>query len=386
MHDTERREVPLCRPSIRAKEIEAVVEVLQSGWLAHGEYNHRFEEAFAQLLGVPHAISMNSCTSALEVALKVTRIQGEVIVPSMTMVATANAVVTSGATPVFCDVDGPTRNATADTIEARITPQTEAVIPVHYGGQPCRMDEIVRLCEKHSLLLVEDSAETLGATWKGRQAGSFGVGCFSFFPTKNITTGEGGMLTCHDDEFARKARALISHGIASTTLARERAIRPWLRAAEMAGHNYRMANPLAALGYYQLQRLEELNRRRIALAARYDELLTRLAPAVQTPVVAEGATHVYQMYTVEIGNGLRDRVVHYLRTRGVGASVHFDPPVHLQPYYLERGGHEGMLPVTERLAKALITLPMYPDMTEAEQDRVVHCLREALETAFLTPV
>jgi len=297
-------------------------------------------------------------------------------------VATANRRGNRGRhTPFFCDVDGPTRNVTAETIEARITSRTEAVIPVHYGGQPCQMEEIVRLCEKHSLLLIEDSAETLGATWKGRQAGSFGIGCFSFFPTKNITTSEGGMLTCHDDEFACKVRALISHGIASTTLAREKATRPWLRAAEMAGHNYRMPNPLAALGYCQLQRLGELNARRIALAQRYNTFLGPLAPMIRIPAVVEGATHVYQMYTIEVRADLRDAIVRHLRARGVGASVHFDPPVHLQPYYLEQGAYryKGMLPITERLAQELITLPIYPDMTDAEQDWVVHCLQEALE-------
>jgi perosamine synthetase len=377
----EKRQVPLCRPSIGDQEIEAVVQVLQSGWLAHGEYNHKLEEAFAQLIGVPHAISLNSCTSALEIALRVAGVRGEVVVPSMTFVATANVVVTNGATPVFCEVDGPTRNATAGAIAERITPRTEAVIVVHYGGQPCQMDEIVRLCERHHLLLIEDSAETLAATWQGRQAGSFGIGCFSFFPTKNITTGEGGMLTYRDDEFARKARALISHGIASTTMAREKSERPWLRAAEMAGHNYRLANPLAALGYYQLLRLEEMNDRRQALARRYDDLLASLSPSVRSPIVADGATHVYQMYTIEVGDGMRDAVLRYLRANGVGASVHFDPPVHLQPYYLELGDGPGSLPVTERLAGELITLPIYPDMTEADQDWVIKCLGDALEEA-----
>jgi perosamine synthetase len=375
----EQKHVPLARPSIGPTEIEAITEVLRSGWLAHGEYNHKFEEAFARLIGVPYAITMNSCASALEAALKIAGIQREVVIPSFTMVATANAVVNVGATPVFCDVDEATRNMTATLIEACITPRTEAVIVVHYGGQPCQMDDIVRLCERYHLLLIEDSAETLGATWQNKQAGSFGIGCFSFFPTKNITTGEGGMLTCHDAEFAYRVRALISHGIANTTLAREKAQKPWLRAAEMAGHNYRMPNPLAALGYYQLQRLHELNTKRVNLAERYNQLLASLSPIIRTPSVAEGGTHVYQMYTVQVNPDLRDRVLYYLRDHGVGASVHFDPPVHLQPYYRERGGQPGMLPVTERLASELITLPIYPGMTEDEQDWVVHCLSESLQ-------
>lgn len=379
----EKHSVPLCRPSIGEREVNAVVEVLQSGWLAHGEYNHKFEAAFAKLLNVPHAITMNSCTSALEVALQAAEIKGEVIVPSLTWVASANAVVNSGATPVFCDVDGPTRNATAELIAAQITPHTEAIICVHYGGQPCQMDSIMRLCEKHHLLLIEDCAETLGATWNGRQTGSFGIGCFSFFPTKNITTGEGGMLTCQDSAFARKVRTLISHGIPNTTLAREKIVKPWLRIAEIAGHNYRMPNPLAALGYYQLLRLQELNNKRIALAKRYDALLGALSGLVRTPVIAEGATHVYQMYTIEAGNGKRNTVVQYLRDCGIGASVHFNPPVHLQPYYDNPGTCRGMLPVTEGLAEELITLPMYPSMTKADQDWVVYCLKTVFKKGWI---
>lgn len=373
-------QIPLCKPSLTEEDISAVSEVLRSGWLAHGEYNKKLEEAFCSLVGVPHAIAMNSCTSALEIALKASGIKGEVIVPSMTWVASANAVITSGATPVFCEVDPVTRNVTAETIAPHISLSTEAVMVVHFGGQPCAMDGIIDLCQRHGLLLIEDSAETIGATWKGAQAGSFGIGCFSFFPTKNITTGEGGILTCKDDKLADKARALIAHGISSTTFEREKQSRPWFRAAIMPGHNYRMPNPLAVLGYRQMKRLDSLNEKRIALARRYDKAFMDLAPVLRSPKVAEGANHVYQMYTVELTNGNRDQTVLALRDKGIGASVHFDPPVHLQPVYLDRGCSEGMLPVTETLASQLITLPIYPDMTTSDQDRVIQCVREITDT------
>ncbi len=369
--------VPLCRPSIGDEEIAAVAETLRSGWMAHGAWNHKFEDAFCRYLGVPYAISMNSCTSALEAALAVAGIRGEVVVPSMTFVATANSVAITGGTPVFCEVDEATRNMTAATIAERLTSRTEAVIVVHFGGQPCAMDEIVELCQRRGLFLIEDSAETLGATWKGTQAGAFAVGCFSFFPTKNITTGEGGMLTCKDEVFANNIRAFAAHGVFSTTFQREKATRPWLRAAEIPGHNFRMPNPLAAIGYHQMGRLDEFNRRRQVLAARYDELLGQL-PDLAIPVVAEGASHVYQMYTVTVPEQARDRIVNAMRADGIGASVHFDPPVHLQPCYLKRGGHKGQLPVTERLAASLITLPMYPDMTDEQQGLVVDSLRRAI--------
>ncbi len=374
----EKLNVPLCRPSITEKDIEAVVEVLKSGWLAHGESNRRFEEEIANVVGVKHAVSMNSCTSALEVALQVAGIRGEVIVPSFTFVASANAVVNAGGTPVFCEVDPATRNVTAGTVSANITSRTEAVIVVHYGGQPCPMDEIVELCERHHLFLLEDSAQTLGASWEGKQVGSFGVGCFSFFPTKNITTGEGGILTCSEDRFAHKVRAIIAHGITSTTLSREKSKQPWIRAAEYAGHNYRMPNPLAALGYMQLRRLRDLNTARQALAARYDRELSGLSPAVRTPQVRDNATHVYQMYTIEVMDGIRDRMLTSLMEKGVGASVHYAPPAHLHPYYLAHGTRRGMLAETEALAERIITLPLFPGMTRREQDWVVQCIKESI--------
>ena len=367
--------VPLCRPSFSQAEYASVHEVLDSGWLAHGPYNQRFEAAFAELLAVPHAITLNSCTSALELALKINDIKGEVICPSFTWVATANAIVTSGAKPVFCDVDEASRNVTAERIEPHITPQTEAVIVVHYAGQPCTMGPIVDLCHKHGLLLIEDSAETLGATYQGKQAGSFGLGCFSFFPTKNITTGEGGMLTLHTEEDDRKARALMGHGIVSSTYARETQQKdPWLRAADYAGHNYRMSNLLAALGYHQLQRLAELNAKRQAIAQRYNEAFTLLETqgVLKRPAVAEGCTHVYQMYTIQVSPQRRDEMLRSLRAEGVGASVHFAPPVHQQPFYQQYLKGQALdLPVTERLASSLMTLPIYPDMSEEDQNHVV---------------
>lgn len=369
------RRVPLSRPSLGPRELDAVRDALESGWLTHGPYNQQFEQAFARRAGVPEAVSVNSCTSALELALQILEITGEVIVPAMTFVATANAVVTTGGRPVCCDVDGPTRNVTARTIDVALTPQTQAVIVVHFAGQACRMDEIAALCQRRRLALIEDCAEALGAAWRGRPVGSFGLGCFSFFPTKNITTGEGGMLTCLTPEQAQRARALAAHGIVSSTLGRTGSATPWVRAAEYAGHNYRLANPLAALGCRQLERLDELNGRRAALARRYHTALGPLAPAVRTPAVIDGATHVYQMYTIEVDPARRNAIIGQLRDRGVEASVHFDPPVHQHPVY--RRSPPVSLPEAERLARSLITLPLYPDMTEDDQSWVIDSLKAA---------
>lgn len=370
--------IPLAFPQIEQEEKEAVLKVLESGWLTHGEYNQKLERDFADFIGVKHAITMNSCTSALEISLKAHDITKEVIIPSFTFVATANAVVTAGAIPVFCDVDIETRNTSAEHIELSITPNTEAVIVVHFGGQPCAMDDIVALCDKYGLLLIEDSAQTIGATWQGKQAGSFGIGCFSFFPTKNITTGEGGIVTCEDDTIAQKIRTLIAHGISPTAFAREKAQKPWFRSATMAGHNFRMSNILAAIGYYQLKKLNKMNDKRKALADQYDKDIKRRNLPIKTSKTQRGATHVYQMYTVQVDPANRDTLVHEMRRNGVEASVHFDPPVHLQQYYQEHYPDHRPLPNTEILAKSLMTLPLYPDLTRQEIDRVLDVMEEVM--------
>jgi perosamine synthetase len=364
--------IPLCLPDITKKEIDTVSNVLSSGWLAHGEYNKKFEESFSSMLGVKNSITMNSCTSALEIALKASGVTQEVIIPSMTFVATANAVITTGCTPVFCDVNLATRNVTATDILAAISPRTEAVIVVHYAGQPCNMDEISDLCERKSLLLIEDSAETLGAAWNGKQAGSYGIGCFSFFPTKNITTAEGGIFTTNDNDLAERARALISHGIVST----HSKSKPWHREASFIGHNYRMPNPLAAIGYIQLQRVKELNDKRIALAKYYNNSFLELKDLIRCPIVLNGAEHVYQMYTIEVSQEIRDDLVEYLNDCGIGASVHFDPPVHMQSLYNKYVKKDTILDNTEQLSRTLITLPMYPSMTTDQIDYIVKSMHK----------
>ena len=376
------KEIPLCRPSITEAEISKVSEVLRSGWLAHGPCNQKFEEDFANFIGVPYALTMNSCTSALEVALQINNIRGEVIVPSFTWVSTANVVKLSGGTPVFCEVDLSSRNVSASNIEPHINSRTEAVIVVHFGGQPCNMSEIVSLCDKHGLLLIEDSAETIGGTWNNKQAGSFSHGCFSFFPTKNLTTGEGGMLTLHDEQLLRKAKRLIAHGIEATTYDRDGSNRPWERSAYDVGHNFRMSNPLAAIGIEQLKRLPWMNKRRQDIAKFYNNNIERTCPNIVIPKVVQGASHVYQMYTVLADEASRNEIVLSLREKGIGASVHFDPPVHMQPAYSSLEGKGIALPITEEISKRIITLPIYPDMKLDDAEYVVNCLANIDTTKF----
>jgi perosamine synthetase len=371
------RDVPLCRPRIGPNETKAVVEVLESGWLAHGPKNHELEKQFQALTGAPYAIAMNSCTSALQLSVEARGITGEVIVPSFTFVASANAVVTAGATPVLVDIDPVTRCADPEAIAAAVGPRTEAVMVVHYGGQMADMEPIAKTCERHGLALIEDSAETIGSTYRGRPQGAFGDGCFSFFPTKNITTGEGGLLTTHDAELNRKARALMAHGIESTTLEREKAERPWLRAATYAGYNFRMSHLLATLGVEQMKRLDEFNAGRRRVAARYLEELAGVE-GLELPVIADGRTHVWQMFTVLVKGRNRTELLKKLRSVGVGASVHFDPPVHQQPRYRDAKVGPGGLAHTDFVAERIVTLPMDPGLTEADVDHVIAALRWAL--------
>lgn len=326
--------------------------------------NTEFEMLLNGLIGVKHVISMNSCTSALFLALKANNIRGEVILPSFTFVASANSVVTAGAKPVFADIEYSTCNIDTLSIESLIGPNTEALMPVHYGGQCCSMDKIVAIAEKHKLLIIEDSAQTIGSAFNGRQAGSFGIGCFSFFPTKLITTGEGGALTTDSDKIALKVRTLMAHGVPPRENWMGKKHMPWFRAAEDAGYNFRLSNLLAAMGVEQVKKLDKIIRLRRNHAHFLDKHLDK--ELFDLPVEKENTLHTYQMYTIKIKKGInRDELVRRLNESGIGASVHYDPPVHLQPYYYKKF-RQNILEVTELVANKIITLPLYPELRNDE--------------------
>lgn len=369
--------IPLCKAYIDERELKAVKEVLESGWLCHGSKNEEFEKLFADYIGIKHAISMNSCTSALFLSILGQGITGEVILPSFTFVATVNAVINAGAKPVFADIDYNTCNITAEAIEKKITDKTEAIMVVHFGGQSCQMDPIMELSQKNNFIVIEDSAETLGGEYKNKRTGSFATGCFSFFPTKNITTGEGGMFTTNNDNLADRVKSLIGHGISTSTSEREKSAEPWIRCANMAGFNFRMSNILGAIGVQQMNKLNDINVRRRECANILNEQLADIEE-IDLPVEHENCKHVYQMYTIKLNGVNRNKFVLKLREKGIGASVHFNPPVHMQKYYQNKWNGNIKLPVTEKVASSIATLPMYPQLTLPELKKISSLVKETI--------
>ncbi len=367
--------IPLSIPVIENDEINAVVDVLKSGWLTHGPKNVEFEKMFADYHNVKHAIAMNSCTSALFLAVLANGITGEVIVPSFTFVASANAIVTAGATPVFAEINYNDSNINPDLIERMINKNTQAIMIVHYAGQCCNMDKIMQLARKHNLVVIEDSAETIGGTFAGLKSGSWGIGCYSFFPTKNFTTGEGGMLTTNDDNLAKKVRALVGHGIDKSSFAREQEGKSWYRAASYAGYNFRLSNILAAIGVEQMKKLDHMNKQRREHSF---YLINKLKDVeeILLPYENDRCEHVYQMFTIKVRNqNKRYELIQHLRNDGIDASVHFDPPVHLHPAYKNSISNNVDLSTTELVANSIVTLPMFPQLKVEQLDRMVKSIQ-----------
>lgn len=368
--------IPLCIPNIGEEELSEVKKVLDSGWLAHGPKTKEFEEEFAKYISVKNAVSVNSGTSALQLAIKSLNKHGEIIVPSFTFVASVNAIINADCKPVFADIKYDTCNIDPADVKKKVTSRTIAIMPVHYAGQACEMSKLIEISEKNNLEIIEDSAETIGGTYKDKKTGSFGIAnCFSFYPTKNITCGEGGMVTTDDKEIASKIATLKAHGISSSAYEREKKEKPWLRIADLAGFNYRLCDILAAIGLVQLKRLDKMNEARRKHAVYLNKNLD--FEYIDLPVEQKDCKHVYQMYTIKVSNKIdRTKFVLELRKKGIGASVHFDPPVHLQSFYANKNYK---LPVTEKVANSIVTLPMYPQLKKEELDFVIESVKDVLK-------
>jgi perosamine synthetase len=353
--------IHIAKPLIGEEEKQAVLEVLESGILAQGPRVQAFEEAFARYCGVKYAVATSSGTTALHVALLAHGIgpEDEVITTPFTFIASANSTLYVGARPVFVDIDPVTFNIRPDLLKAAITPHTKAIMPVHLFGLPADMDPILEVARRHGLAVIEDACQAHGAEYRGKRAGSFGTGCFSFYPTKNITTAEGGMITTDDEEIAEKCRVIRQHGM------RKRYYHDEL------GFNFRMTDVHAAIGLAQMGKLERFNEARIANARYLSEHLR----GVVIPAVPEGRRHVFHQYTVRVPDGRRDAVLDGLRERGIGTGVYYPVPVHQQRFY--RGMGYGLtLPEAERAAREVLSLPVHPGLSLADLETIVEEVNE----------
>lgn len=356
--------ISIAKPMIGEEEKNAVMEVLESGMLAQGPRVRAFEEAFAKYCGVKYAVATSSGTTALHVALLAHGIgpSDEVITTPFTFIASANSILYVGARPVFVDIDPTTFNINPAKIEAAITPRTKAIMPVHLFGLPCDMEPIMALALAHDLIVIEDACQSHGAEYHGKRVGSFGTGCFSLYPTKNITSAEGGMITTDDEEIAERCRIIRQHGM------RQRYYH------DEMGFNFRMTDVHAAIGLAQLQKLERFNEARIANARFFNEHLVE----VTTPIVPEGYRHVFHQYTIRVADGRRDAVLDGLKEKGIGTGVYYPLPVHRQRVYMERG-YEDAFPEAERAAAEVLSLPVHPGLSGADLEMIVAAVNELCE-------
>ncbi|MDI6807401.1 MAG: DegT/DnrJ/EryC1/StrS family aminotransferase [Candidatus Eisenbacteria bacterium] len=356
--------MPLACPSVGKEEVEALKNVIASGWLSQGEQVEKFERKFAAYVGVEHAVAFMNGTVALHsilLALGIGR-GDEVIVPSLTFFSTATSVIHAGGTPVFAEVDPESFNLDPSDVERKITKKTKAVMPVHYGGQPADMKEILEIAGLRNLLVIEDAAQAHGASYKGKKAGSFGdAAMFSFTPTKNITAGEGGMVTTGDGSLAAKLRLLRNHG-------QEKQYHH-----VVVGYNYRMTELQAAVGIEQLKKLDSINKKKNVNARYLSEKLSKFSGIVP-PAIKNDRTHPFTLYTLKIEEALtgfsRTELAEWLGKKGISSKVYF-PPVHLQPALRYLGYGPDSLPITEGLAAKILSLPCHPSLKREDLEFIV---------------
>lgn len=359
--------IPIGMPDMGDEEIEAVTGVLRSGMIAKGPRVAEFESAFSRFCGAGHGVAVNNGTAALHATLLALGIGPgeEVIVPAFTFFATGSSVCMAGARPVFCDVDPATYNISPEAVQEAMTERTRAVIGVHLFGQPFEVNALREICDDRSIVLVEDAAQAHGAEFHGEKTGGLAAaGCFSFYPTKNMTTGEGGMVTTDDESLAKKIRMIIDHGQEGKYL------------HTCLGYNFRMTDISAAIGLVQLRKLDRYNTRRREIAAYYDTHISGAGLVV--PSALPGMKHVYHQYVLRVTEECRltrDQLAIALREHGVGTAVHYPLPLHKQPF-LAPFGRECRCPVAEQIAGEVLSLPVHPRVTDKEMEHVVASLRE----------
>lgn len=374
--------VPFHVPQIGEEEIESVVRTLKSGWITTGSQVKAFEENFSRYVECKNAVAVNSCTAALHLALDAIGIEegDEVIVPTVTFAATAEVVLYFRAKPILVDCEPDTYNLDCKRLEAAITSKTKAIIPVHFGGQPCDMGSIAKIARDHKLRVVEDAAHALPASYEGKRVGSIGdITCFSFYATKTITTGEGGMATTENSELADRMRLMSLHGISHDAWKRYTREGSWYYEILYPGFKYNLTDIAAALGIEQLKKCNEFweSRRRIAMT--YDQNFGDL-PEIRTPVCRSNVQHAWHLYVIQLNLARlkidRNQFIEVLREQGIGTSVHFIP-LHHHPYYRNSSDYGPRdFPNADCVFERIVSLPIYPKMTDVEVEKVIRAVRQ----------
>jgi UDP-4-amino-4,6-dideoxy-N-acetyl-beta-L-altrosamine transaminase len=371
--------IPYGHQSLDEEDINAVIEVLRSEWLTGGPKIPEFEEAICRTIGCRNAVLVNSGTSALDISVQALDLRpgSEVITTPFTFAATSNCLLYHGLRPVYADIESDTRNIDPDRIREKITRRTKGIVAMDYAGHPCTIAEIRDIAREHDLVLIEDACHAFGASFDGRKIGTFAdLTVFSFHPVKPITTGEGGAVVTDNSELASRLRLLRSHGI-DRDEGRGIGIKaPWAYDMRFLGRNYRMTDLQAALGNSQLKKLHRFLARRKEIADHYNDLLADVA-ILETPVTRENVTHGWHLYTVLV-NGLdRNRFFLDLRAQQIGVNLHYIPTYRFTYYRKHLPVDPNKFPVTEDIFQRIITLPLYPGMTDESIERVVHAIRQA---------
>lgn len=372
-------QIPLLKPWTGEEEVRAAAEVILSGWISQGPKVAEFEAAVAGYVGAKYGVATNACTTALHLSLQISGVGpgDDVILPSFTCMATANAIHHTGAQPVLAEIDPQTYNIDAASAEAAITPRSKAIVVVHQIGQPADMAPLQALAARRGLTIIEDGACSLGATVRGKRVGGLGAPtCFSFHPRKMVTTGEGGMITTDDADLAERARILRATGASISDLERHKAKGALVQKYDAVGYNYRLTDIQAAIGLVQMTKLDAMVRMRTELARRYDAAFADLEE-IETPYVPPFATHAYSSYMIRLTPAARitrDTLLQEMARRGISCRIGIQP-LHLEPFYAAR--YMGaQFPKTEEAARTTMFLPIYPGLTDAQQDKVVEALRE----------
>ena len=378
--------LPFHQASIGEEEVKEIIQTLNSGWLTTGQKTRLFEKTFADYIGCKHAIGLNSCTAGLHLSLVVSGVSSgdEVITSPITFPATTNVIVHQNAKPVFVDVEPETLNINCSEIESKINNSTKAILPVHFAGHPCDMDAIISLAQKHNLTVIEDAAHALESKYHGNKIGAIGnFTAFSFYATKNITTGEGGMLTTNDDNYADKLRILSLHGISKNAWKRygKEGFQHW--ELLMPGYKYNMFDVQASLGIHQIKKVESFLNRRVQIVKKYNDAFEK-TEEIQLLKPESNIKHAHHLYVIVIKTEnlkvSRDEVLNEIQKRGIGVAVHFRS-LHLQPFFKQHFNYKkGMFPQAEYLSDRVISLPLYPKMTDEDVSRVIETVLGVLHS------